>query len=140
MQPFAVLAALVLLLHLIWILWIILGWAFTHHRPVLTALHIISLAWGLLVEVGPWPCPLTILEQWLETRAGSSPYRGSFIVHYLDAIVYPQVPEALLTWLGAGVCVLILGVYLYRLWRQFRPPGVMQSSNSRHNRRNGGSE
>ncbi len=117
MQPFAVLAALVLLAHLLWILWVIFGWTLTRHRPVLTVLHILSLVWGIAVEAGPWPCPLTIAEQWLETRAGSSPYRGSFMVHYLDALVYPNVPEALLTWVAAGICLLILGIYVRRFWR-----------------------
>jgi hypothetical protein len=117
MMFFAALAALVLLAHLAWILWILFGWVFTRHRPALTALHILSLVWGIAVEVGPWPCPLTFVEQWLEARTGSTPYRGSFIVHYLDALVYPNIPDALLTWLGGGVCVLILGIYLRRFWR-----------------------
>ena len=114
MQPFAVLAALVLLAHLLWILWVIFGWTLTRHRPILTALHILSLVWGIAVEAGPWPCPLTIAEQWFEARAGASPYRGSFIVHYLDALVYPDVPEALLTCIGAAVCILILAIYANR--------------------------
>jgi len=117
MQPFAVLAALVLLAHLLWILWVIFGWTLTRHRPLLTVLHVLSLAWGIAVEAGPWPCPLTLAEQSLEARAGSSPYRGSFIVHYLDALVYPDVPEALLTWLGTGVCILILAIYANRFRR-----------------------
>ena len=117
MQPFAVLAALVLLAHLAWILWVIFGWTLTRHRPVLTVFHIVSLIWGIAVEAGPWPCPLTIAEQWLESRAGSNPYRGSFVIHYLAALIYPNLPEALLTWVGAGVCILILAIYADRFRR-----------------------
>ena len=120
MQRFAVLAALVLLAHLIWILWAIFGWVFTRNRPVLTALHIASLLWGVAVEVGPWPCPLTIVEQWLESRAGSRPYQGGFIVRYVDALIYPNLPEALLTWLGGGVCIAILAIYANRLRHALR--------------------
>lgn len=120
MQPFAVLAALVLLAHLLWILFVLFGWILTRHRPVLAALHIVSLVWGIAVEVGPWPCPLTIAEQSLEARAGSSPYRGSFVIHYLDALIYPNVPEALLTWLGGGICILILAIYGNRFRRAVR--------------------
>jgi hypothetical protein len=83
----------------------------------LALFHVASLVWGVAVEVGPWPCPLTIAEQWFETRAGSTPYRGSFIIHYLDALVYPNVPDVLLTWIGAGVCILILAIHGFRLWR-----------------------
>ncbi|HUJ51532.1 MAG TPA: DUF2784 domain-containing protein [Bryobacteraceae bacterium] len=120
MQPFAVLAALVLLAHLLWILFVLIGWIFTRHRPVLAVLHIVSLIWGVAVEIGPWPCPLTIAEQALEARAGSTPYRGSFIIHYLDALIYPNVPEALVTWIGAGVCLSILAIYATRFWRALR--------------------
>ena len=57
--------------------------------------------WGILAEVGPWPCPLTLLEQHVERLAGIQSYSGSFIVHYLDAIVYPRLPVDLV--IGAGV-------------------------------------
>ena len=121
MQAFAVLAALVLLVHLLWILWVILGWTLTRKRPALAVLHILSLIWGVAVETGPWPCPLTFAEQWLEGQAGVNPYRGGFLIHYLDALIYPDVPPALLTWAGAGVCVLILAIHGLRFWRAVRP-------------------
>lgn len=117
MRLFATLAALVLFLHLLWIVWVLFGWMLTRHRPVLAWIHIASLIWGVCVEAGPWPCPLTLLEQWLESRAGSGSYQGGFIVHYLDAIVYPDVSPQLLTWVGSGVCVAILAIYVVRFWR-----------------------
>ena len=120
MNPFAILAALALLAHLVWILWVLFGWVFTRHRTALAVLHILSLLWGVAVEVGPWPCPLTEVGQSLEARAGATPYRGSFIVHYLDALVYPNVPDALLTWLGGGVCLMILAIHAVRFWRAAR--------------------
>lgn len=124
MRLFAALAALVLLIHLAWILWVLFGWLLTRHRPILAWIHIASLIWGVCVEAGPWPCPLTFVEQWLESRAGSGSYRGSFIVHYLDAIVYPDVPAQLLAWIGSGVCIAILGIYAVRLWRDRRAGGA----------------
>jgi hypothetical protein len=59
---------------------------------------------------------LTLAEQWLEIRAGSSPYQGSFIVHYLEAFIYPDLPQQLLTWFGPGVCALILAIHACRFW------------------------
>ena len=109
-----------MLAHLVWILWILFGWVFTRHRTALAVLHIVSLLWGVAVEVGPWPCPLAEVEEALEARAGATPYRGSFIVHYLDAVVYPNVPDALLTWLGGGVCLMILAIHGFRFWRAAR--------------------
>ncbi len=116
---YAGLAAAVLALHLLWILWVMFGWVLTRGRPVLTAVHVASLVWGIIAELGPWPCPLTLAEQWLEQRAGSGGYQGGFLVHYLDRIVYPDLPEAVVGWTGAAVCVAILGVYGRRLvkWR-----------------------
>lgn len=108
-------AVAVLTLHLLWILWVICGALLTRHRRVLRWLHIISLVYSILIEALPWPpCPLTLLEGWLEARAGITPYQGSFLVHYLEAIVYPDVP---VSWLVAGavvVCVFNLGVYAVR--------------------------
>jgi hypothetical protein len=114
---FAAAAAAVLSVHLAWILWTIFGAFFTRGRPILTAFHLASLGWGIIVEVGPWPCPLTLAEQILEYRAGIQPFRGGFLVHYLDAIVYPDVPESLLVSVGVAVCAVNLALYLWRFWK-----------------------
>ncbi len=110
-----VIAVAVLTLHLLFILWVIGGTLFTRWRPVWRWLHIISLVYSIFIETLPWPpCPLTILEGWLEARAGVTPFQGSFLVHYLDAIVYPNVP---VSWIIAGavvICAFNLGVYAFR--------------------------
>jgi hypothetical protein len=36
-------------------------------------------------------CPLTALEGWLDVRGEVSVYRGPFLLHYLDAVVYPDI-------------------------------------------------
>jgi len=66
------------------------------------------------MEVGPWPCPLTIAEQWLRRGAGPASYQGSFLIHYLEIVVYPDVSPELLAWAGSGVCLLILGIHARR--------------------------
>ena len=43
-----------------------------------------------------WPCPLTMLENSLESRAGVQPYQGGFLLHYLDLLVYPNISATLL--------------------------------------------
>lgn len=106
--------SLVLALHLAWILFVITGAFFTRNRPKLTALHLASLVWGIVVEVGPWPCPLTLTENFLELRAGIMPYSGSFLVHYLDRIVYPNLPVGLIVGCAVAVCGANLAVYAYR--------------------------
>ncbi|MBV9154713.1 MAG: DUF2784 domain-containing protein [Acidobacteriaceae bacterium] len=110
-------AAIVLALHLLWILWVIFGAFWTRGRLLLTAFHLISIAWGIGVEVGPLTCPLTTAEQLLENKAGINVYRGDCLVHYLDRIVYPNIPESLLVYLGLAVCAVNLLIYVGRYFR-----------------------
>lgn len=111
-------AILVLSAHLAFILWVIFGAIFTRGRPVLRRIHIVSLLWGLVIEIFPWTCPLTFAENWLEQRAGMAPYQGGFLLHYLDALVYPDVPPFLLTLAAAAVVAANIAIY----WRRRRPP------------------
>jgi hypothetical protein len=115
--PYEALAGVALGVHLVWILWVIFGALLTRHRPLLSGFHIISLIYGIVIEVAPWPCPLTLLEQHLESLAGIAPYRGPFLVHYLDAVVYPDVPEPILISFAVVVCGANLYLYMRRLRR-----------------------
>jgi Protein of Unknown function (DUF2784) len=114
------LAAIVLILHLAWILWAIVGALWTRGRPWLTVFHVLSLIWGIVVEVGPWPCPLTLAEQWLEAKARMNTWTGGFLVHYLEATIYPDLPAWLVTGFGAAVCVFNLGIYARRFLKAGR--------------------
>ncbi len=103
-----------LAVHLFWILWVIFGAFWTRGRPFLTAVHILSLVWGIIVELSPLPCPLTLAEQFFEQQAGAAPYRGAFLMHLLDRVVYPDLPESALVVAGVAVCALNLAVYAWR--------------------------
>jgi hypothetical protein len=107
-------------LHLLFILWVVFGVAVTRRRPVLCWLHLGCLVWGILIEILPWTCPLTWAENWLETRAKIAPYQAGFLLHYLDALVYPNIPPGFLTGLGVVVCVVNLGIYAMRFHRRRR--------------------
>jgi hypothetical protein len=116
MSPYQVMAGLVLAGHLAWILWVILGAFLTRGQPRLAWFHVASLVYGIVIEAAPWPCPLTLLENWLEARAGITPYTGGFLVHYLDALVYPDVSLVVLVWCAVGVAAINLGIYGKRAW------------------------
>ena len=111
------LAEVMLAAHLAFILWVMLGVLVTRRRRWLAALHVASLVYGIVSELGPWPCPLTLAENFFEARAGIAPYQGPFLLHYLDAIVYPNLSPALLTVSGVAVCAANLLVYAWRLAR-----------------------
>lgn len=104
-----------LTIHLAWILWVIFGALWTRGHPVAAFFHIASLVWGIIVEVSPLPCPLTVAEAFFERKAGVDPTQGSFLGHYLDALVYPNLPEWLLVGLGVAVCIFNLAIYARRL-------------------------
>lgn len=114
---YSALATSVLLVHALFILWIIFGAFLAYPHRVLRWLHIISLIWGVLAEL-LWICPLTLLENWLEAKAGVQPYQGGFLLHYMDKLVYPDLPPAILTAAAIVVCAVNLGFYLRQAWKQ----------------------
>lgn len=113
----AFLAGVVLAIHLSWILWVVFGAFLTRRSNFLTAFHLVSLIWGIVVELSPLPCPLTMAEDFFERKAGAATYQGSFLVHYLDRLVYPDLPVMMLVSAGVAIRVLNLGVYGWRYLR-----------------------
>jgi hypothetical protein len=114
---YSALAACVLFLHALFIVWVVFGALVTRSRPILRWLHVVSLVWGILTELLPWPCPLTLLENWLERRAGIEPVQGSFLLRCLDKLVYPNISATVLTIAGVVICILNLAFYARRMWR-----------------------
>jgi hypothetical protein len=110
------LAGAVILIHLLWIVLVLVGVAWTRGRPLWTALHLACLVWGIVVEVGPWPCPLTMLENYLEARGGEHTVDGNFILHGVQALIYPSAPYWLVTTAGVTACSISLAIYAQRAW------------------------
>jgi hypothetical protein len=109
-------AAGALSIHAAYIAWIIFGAFLTRGRPKLAALHVATLVYGVIVEIFDLWCPLTALETWLEARGGVLPYQGPFLLHYLDALVYPNVPPSVLTAGAVALCFLNLWIYARRIY------------------------
>lgn len=114
----------VLLAHLAFIAFALLGAALIACWRWLVWLHLPAAAWGAFVEMSGRICPLTHLENAWRARAGQSGYADSFIEHYLLAVIYPDGLTREIQWLLAGV-VLIVNLALYgwliasrRLFRQ----------------------
>lgn len=115
-------AVAVLTIHLGFILWVMFGALLTRGRRWLTWAHWLCLVYGVVIETQPWPCPLTLAENWFEVQAGRTPYRGPFLLHYLDALVYPNVPPQLLVW-GAALVLVVNAAIYWRRWRRGRREG-----------------
>src|SRR6059036_3829309 len=102
-------------LHAAYIAWVIFGAFFTRGRLRLAALHVATLVDSVIVEIFGFWCPLTTFETWLDVRGGVSAYRGPFLLHYLDAVVYPNIPPNLLISGAVAVCILNLWIYARRV-------------------------
>lgn len=117
-----ILADAVVLLHVAFVVFVVLGGLLVLYRRFFLWLHLPAAVWGFLIEVAGMHCPLTHLENALRRRAGEAGYPGGFIEHYLIPVLYPigltRIDQAVL---GAAVVVVNLAVYgvvIRRLRRQ----------------------
>ena len=114
------LADAVLVLHLGFILFVVLGGFLVLRRLRLAWLHVPVVLWGAAIEFGGWICPLTPLEQWLREQGGEAAYTGGFIEHYLTSLIYPEgLNRNIQLLIGAGVLAINAAIYL-RLWQRRR--------------------
>ncbi|MDA2913943.1 DUF2784 domain-containing protein [Acidobacteriia bacterium AH_259_A11_L15] len=118
MSFYGILALAALTLHLLWIGWVLLGWLVTRNRPWLRGFHLASLVYAILIETLGFPCPLTFAEQFFRRRAGLQSYEGSFLLHYLESLIYPDVSPALLTGVAVALCAALLALYALRFRRR----------------------
>ncbi|HEX4155536.1 MAG TPA: DUF2784 domain-containing protein [Acidobacteriaceae bacterium] len=110
------LAASTSLIHLAFILLVIFGALWTRRRPFWTTVHLLALVWGIIVEVAPVPCPLTQLQMYFEQRAGVPVIQGSYLLHCINALIYPNVPYWVIAVCGSAVCGVNLAIYAWRGW------------------------
>jgi len=116
-MPHALLADLILLLHLAFILFVVLGGLLVARHGWLAWLHLPAVAWGVAVELSGGICPLTPLENHFRTLAGAAAYGGDFIGEYLLALIYPAGLTREIQ-IGLGVGALLLNLLVY--WRALR--------------------
>jgi hypothetical protein len=113
-MPYRFLADLVLGLHLLFVVFVVLGGLLLVRWPRLAWMHLPAAIWGAMIELGGWICPLTPLENTLRARAGEAGYRGGFIEHYILPVLYPgHLTRGIQLALAAVVIVVNLGVYGY---------------------------
>jgi hypothetical protein len=121
---FQVLADVVLVSHLLFILYGLLGGLLYFWRSWLVWLHLPLAVWISLIEFFQWTCPLTPLEKQLRVLAGERAYTGGFIEHYLVALFYPdgmtQTMTLVLGGIALGANLLIYGFVLHDIYRRFQ--------------------
>jgi hypothetical protein len=119
---YRLLADAVLIIHLGFIAFVVLGGLLVLRWPRLAWLHLPTVAWGAWIEFTGSICPLTPLEIGLRARGGETAYRGGFIEHYVTALIYPEgLNRNQQVALGVFVLVLNAAVYGWLLWRRRKP-------------------
>jgi hypothetical protein len=101
-QLFLIAADLTLVVHALFVAFVIFGlvailvgkmrtWAWVRN-PWFRAAHLLAI--GIVVSQA-WlgiVCPLTTWENALREKAGETVYSGSFVAHWLEALLYYQAP------------------------------------------------
>jgi hypothetical protein len=105
-------ADLVVLLHFLFVLFVVCGGVLAFWWPRSVWLHVPAVIWGALIEFSGWICPLTPLENRLRRAEGTTGYEGDFIAHYILPALYPDgLTRRHQLILGGLALAINLGVY-----------------------------
>jgi hypothetical protein len=115
------LADVVVTFHFGFVLFVVLGGVAVLRWRRAAYVHLPCAAWGALIELGGWTCPLTPLENHLRSLGREAGYAGSFVEHHITRLMYPAGLTRGMQ-LAIGIFVIAVNVLVY--WRAFRrrPP------------------
>lgn len=112
------LADLVVVLHLGFVLFVVLGGLLALRWPRAAWIHLPAALWGAGIEFVQGICPLTPLENRFRSLGGEAGYAGGFVEHYLLPVLYPAGLSQNVQW-GLGIFVILLNVAIYTIvWRR----------------------
>ncbi|NVM22511.1 MAG: DUF2784 domain-containing protein [Desulfobacterales bacterium] len=104
----------VILLHFLWIIFILFGFLLALKSFKFAVIHVAGLAFTLVLNLGGWYCPLTHLENVLYGLSDPQlTYTGSFIANCLQKLIYLDLKEAYLrvgaiAWVGLNIVGYVL--------------------------------
>ena len=126
-MTYRALADLVLVVHLAFVLFVVLGGLLALRWPRVAWVHVPVALYGALIEFVGFVCPLTPLENSLRRRGGEAGYDGGFIEHYVTATLYPAGLSREVQ-LALGVAVLAINGAIYAIWLRRRRARRVHSS------------
>lgn len=110
---YKILADGVVIIHFLWIVFLFTGAIWGIKNKALKIFHLSGLVFAFVIQILDWYCPLTYLEVWLRSKHTSSlTYTGSFIIHYIEKIVYIEFSRFLVLLFTIFLCGLNLWIYL----------------------------
>jgi hypothetical protein len=99
-------------LHFLWIIFLIFGAFIGKRYKTVKHFHIGGLGFAIIIQIFGWYCPLTHLEVWLRYRHDATMrYTGSFIIHYVEKIVYLELSPVIIFVLT--LILISMSVYIY---------------------------
>ena len=108
-------ADFIVLLHFLWIIFLIFGAFIGRRYKWAKILHITAMGFAMLIQIVGWYCPLTYLETWLRrVHDPSQTYTGSFIINYVHEIVYIELPEKIILIATIFLVLMSTWIYLYK--------------------------
>ncbi|MDA2911856.1 DUF2784 domain-containing protein [Nitrospiraceae bacterium AH_259_D15_M11_P09] len=106
-------ADVIVVVHFLWILFIICGALIGRWVRWVKWLHVGALAFSVCLQLFQWTCPLTYLEVWLRQRHDPAlGYVGDFLAHYAERLVYLPAPRGVVF----AVTLLVVGVTVWAYW------------------------
>lgn len=118
-MPYQLLADLVLLLHFAGVGFAVAGLPLALRWRWLAWPHLGLMILLVVTNLGGWHCPLTYLEYDLRQAAGGPAPAGSFLMVWIERLVYLPLPETWLRVLGGFWAGLNLIGHVW-LWRRRR--------------------
>ncbi len=117
-MPYAIAADIVIVIHVLWIAFVILGFPVflwvnsTRWRLI----HLAAVIWMILMQITHSICPLTYLEAWLKSEGREAEvYSGKFIIETIERLIYVDtVTLEKITWATGAYLVLILLSFWFR--------------------------
>jgi len=108
----------IVILHLSFVAFVMLGGLLALRRPKAAWLHLPAALWGAWIEFSGGICPLTPLENSLRARGAQAGYEGGFVEHYLLAALYPEGLTREVQWALGALVLAVNGWVYWRVWRQ----------------------
>jgi len=115
---YSLLVHFTIILHFLWILFIIFGFIFVLKKSKIAFVHVSGLFLALFLNLMGWYCPLTYLENYLYTLHDiRSAYTKPFILNYLEYLIYPDLPEPYIRIFALIFVALYMIFYIYQAKR-----------------------
>ena len=132
-NKYILMADTVLFLHVLVVGFVVLGlllvliggirkWSWTRN-PWFRLSHLMCIGVVVMQAWAGVVCPLTTLEMWLREQGGDKTYSGSFIAHWLDNILYYDLPAWVFT-----IAYSFFGSLVLLSWFWVKPRPLFRSS------------